>query len=163
MIYMKQIAPVIHGCDISEAMLKANPADPSVLRKASAYELPYADASFDLVYCWELLHHVDRPLDAVKEMKRVAKKCVILCEPNSFNPAMLLFGLLVPVERGLLKFTPSYTPRLLIDSGLQNVAHFDTSFYTPNQTPYSLAKFLSRLPYKVPYFGLYSINVGYKA
>lgn len=162
MSHMKEIVPDIHGCDISEAMLKANPSDQAKLKKASAYELPYEDASFDLVYCWELLHHVDRPIDAVLEMKRVSRKCVMLCEPNSLNPAMFMFGVLAPIERGLLKFTPGYTKKLLEEAGLKNIQQFTVSLYTPNQTPYFLAKLLSKLPYRIPFFGLYSINVGYK-
>ena len=38
----------------------------------SAYELPFADGSFDLVCAIEVLEHLERPRDALAEMTRVA-------------------------------------------------------------------------------------------
>jgi len=39
----------------------------------SVYELPYEDASFDVVHAHQVLQHLSRPVDALKEMKRVCK------------------------------------------------------------------------------------------
>ncbi len=47
----------------------------------SVYELPYPDDSFDLVLCSEVLEHLDRPEDAVRECARVARKHVLLTVP----------------------------------------------------------------------------------
>jgi ubiquinone/menaquinone biosynthesis C-methylase UbiE len=83
---MQYLVGSIHGCDNSLAMLEANPVAPDRLTKADAYALPFGDNSFDLVYCWELLHHVARPVDVVREMARVSSRGVLLCEPNCLNP-----------------------------------------------------------------------------
>lgn len=40
---------------------------------ADAAALPFADGSFDLAFCWELLHHVDEPWRALREMGRVSR------------------------------------------------------------------------------------------
>jgi len=159
MSYMNKVAARLYGCDLSLSMLKANPASRESLLCASAYNLPYADSSFDLVYCWELLHHLERPGAAVKEMARVSRKWVLVCEPNSMNPAMFLFGLIKPIERGLLKFTPGYTRKVLADAGFEKVKQYHVGLFTPNRSPMFAAKLSLKMPYRVPFFGLYSINI----
>lgn len=47
-----------------------------------AENLTFSDNSFDFVFCKESLHHFPRPYLAVYEMLRVAKKAIILVEPN---------------------------------------------------------------------------------
>jgi len=158
---MQSIVGAIHGCDNSLAMLEANPMDRHCLTKANAYALPFDDDSFDLVYCWELLHHVGSPLDVVLEMKRVASHCVLVCEPNCLNPAMATFGLLKREERGLLRFTPQYTRALLVNAGLREVRVASVGCFTPNRTPQWLVNMFIRLPFRWPLVGMYNIAIGY--
>ncbi len=42
-------------------------------QEANAYELPFDDDSFDVVYAHQLLQHLSDPVAALREMKRVAK------------------------------------------------------------------------------------------
>jgi 2-polyprenyl-3-methyl-5-hydroxy-6-metoxy-1,4-benzoquinol methylase len=49
---------------------------------ASAYELPFADGSFELVCAIEVLEHLDRPHDALAEMSRVASQALLVSVPN---------------------------------------------------------------------------------
>ncbi len=42
-------------------------------QKASALELPFADNTFDFVFCNGVLHHTTDPLQGIKEMYRVMK------------------------------------------------------------------------------------------
>ena len=162
MQYMQAIAGRVYGCDKSSAMLDANPSDRQYLTKGDVYALPFRDRCFALVYCWELLHHVGRPLEAVMEMKRVASECVLLCEPNCLNPAMAAFGLLRPEERGLLRFTPRYTKGLLEKAGLRNVKLCSVGCFTPNRTPEWLTRVFIKMPYRWPLIGMYNIAVGYR-
>lgn len=48
----------------------------------NAESLSFADNSFDVVICKESYHHFPRPMLALYEMIRVARKAVILIEPN---------------------------------------------------------------------------------
>jgi ubiquinone/menaquinone biosynthesis C-methylase UbiE len=48
----------------------------------NAERLSFADGAFDYAYCKESFHHFPRPMLALYEMLRVAKKGVILFEPN---------------------------------------------------------------------------------
>ena len=161
MHWMRTIVGTIHGCDNSSAMLDANPMDRECLTKANAYALPFENGSFELAYCWELLHHVGNPLDVVLEMKRVASHCVLLCEPNCLNPAMAAFGLIKPEERGLLRFTPRYTKSLLVKAGLRNVRVASVGCFTPNRTPGWLASLFLKLPFQWPLIGMYNFAIGY--
>ncbi len=162
MFYMRSIIGTIHGCDGSAKMLKANPTHATYLTQCDAYALPWKDNSFDLVYCWELLHHVAEPSRVIREMVRVAARCVLICEPNCLNPAMALLGLWVIEERGLLRFTPSYVCKLLEKQGLEQISCDTVGYFAPNRTPRSLAFVLASLPYRVPLVGMYTIATGYK-
>ncbi|TKY88824.1 hypothetical protein EX895_002065 [Sporisorium graminicola] len=41
---------------------------------ASVFELPYADDSFDVVHCHQVLLHLPEPVKALQEMRRVCKR-----------------------------------------------------------------------------------------
>ena len=47
--------------------------------------LPFPDASFDVVCEFATLHHAANPNAVVKEMLRVARKAVIICDSNRFG------------------------------------------------------------------------------
>jgi glycosyltransferase involved in cell wall biosynthesis len=51
-------------------------------RAASAYDLPFADASFDCVCALEVLEHLERPRDALAEMARVARGALLVSVPR---------------------------------------------------------------------------------
>lgn len=63
----------VHAVDVSEEMLRHVPLDIHA-QKASIQDLPYADESFDVVYCVEALEHVPNPEAALKEMVRVLNR-----------------------------------------------------------------------------------------
>ncbi|MEZ5156900.1 MAG: class I SAM-dependent methyltransferase [Solirubrobacterales bacterium] len=50
-------------------------------RVASVTDLPFRDASFDLVLCLEVLEHLDDPAAAVRELARVATSDVVVSVP----------------------------------------------------------------------------------
>lgn len=51
--------------------------------QADAYDLPYEDDSFDMVYCSFLMLWLDDPMKVIGEMKRVARHWVVcLAEPD---------------------------------------------------------------------------------
>ncbi|MCK5243253.1 class I SAM-dependent methyltransferase [bacterium] len=58
--------------------------------KASAEKLPFADASFDAVWVKDALHHMDDPLQAMRELTRVSKPGapVVIIEANRYNPVL---------------------------------------------------------------------------
>jgi len=83
----------IHGIDPSPAAVAAAGArsdDPRMtFAVGSAYALPHADGAFDIAYLRGVLHHMERPAEALSEALRVASRIVVV-EPNGYNPGLKL-------------------------------------------------------------------------
>ncbi len=139
--YLEKLGVTV-GVDYARAMLRAHPG--KTLAQASAARLPFADRSFDLVFCSNLLHHVDDPVAVVGEMRRVSRDWVVLHEPNRNNPAMLALGLVKAEERRSLRFTKEHLERTAQQAGLEVVDCATLGFVTPNRMPRPLAELLGR-------------------
>jgi SAM-dependent methyltransferase len=51
-------------------------------RPGSAYDLPYPDDSFDCACALEVLEHLERPGDALAELRRVSRQALLLSVPR---------------------------------------------------------------------------------
>ena len=72
------------GALIKQAVKDGNTSYVSMIC-ATGEALPFADASFDVVCEFATLHHAANPNAVVKEMLRVARKAVIICDSNRFG------------------------------------------------------------------------------
>lgn len=83
----------IHGVDPAQSAIEIaqQKADHGQITFAvcDAYELPYEANSFDIAYIRGVLHHLDRPINALREALRVAPTLVVV-EPNGYNPVLKL-------------------------------------------------------------------------
>lgn len=52
-----------------------------------AYAVPLPDRSFDIAHLRGVLHHLDRPVDVLREAFRLAPVLIVL-EPNGYNPVL---------------------------------------------------------------------------
>jgi 2-polyprenyl-3-methyl-5-hydroxy-6-metoxy-1,4-benzoquinol methylase len=90
------IGKKLEGLEYSKAaILLGKKTYPDIkIVQGSIYELPYKDNSFDLVLCTEVLEHLDKPQDALKELVRVSKKYLVISVPNEpfFMLAQLIRG-----------------------------------------------------------------------
>jgi SAM-dependent methyltransferase len=145
------------ACDYAGGMLERNPVRERV--RCSAYALPFGSAAFDAVGCWELLHHLDDPVAALREMGRVARRRVVLFEPNRVNPGHLYLGLTRAEERQSLRFSPGHLRRLARAAGARVVRHVRCGLLFPNVTPLPLARLLVRLPFRVPVIAISQLMV----
>ncbi len=102
------------GCDalasdISDTLLKEakDIGYISKYKKENAESLSFQDSEFDYIFCKESYHHFPRPMLALYEMLRVAKKGVLLIEPNDayINNRLseILFRNLKHFIKGLLR------------------------------------------------------------
>ena len=146
------------ACDFAGGMLRANPVRDRI--QCAGSQLPFADESFDVATCWELLHHLDDPAGAIREMWRVARKRIILFEPNRIHPGHIVLGLTRAEERRSLLFSPGHMRRLLGQAvGQKADRHERCGLLFPNVTPLFLARILDRLPYRVPVAGISQLLV----
>ena len=157
--YFDKIIPKVEGGDIAEYMLDKNPLPRNKLQVIDAEDLPLKNRSYDLVYTWEVLHHVPNPQKAVNEMARVSKKYVLIFEPNRNNPLKFMFGLLNKQERGTLRSTRKYLRKLCLNAGLEIIACQYVGKITPNKTPEGLVPLMKKLPFKSTIFTGISVAI----
>ena len=119
--------------DVSAHQLEFNPA--SVKDRCSVYHLPFPDNTFDLVFGSNLLHHLDRPDQAVREMARVSRNYVVVSEPNNKNPILFLGSLMIPAERKAALFSRAYVTMLLSRDLLILRHTYQGGILLPNRTP----------------------------
>ncbi len=136
----------VAGLDYSEVMLSVN--SHKKLVQGDAYDLPFADSAFDIVFCSDLLHHLSFPQKALDEMRRVSKRYVIVSEPNRNNPLMFAFGLLKKEEWGSLKFTRGYLTKIFSKLSLTVKNVLISGMIFPNKTP----------AFTLPFFKIFDFN-----
>ena len=147
------------GLDYSAEMLTQHPCRPLVRGVAEA--LPFPDGAFDIVFCANLLHHVYTPVVVVREMARVARRAVVIVEPNALNPIMFGFALLVKAERGGLRSTPRNVKAWLQAAGLHCRAVKAMGMISQNNTPGALVPILRAFDREFV-FGEYLVAIGEK-
>jgi SAM-dependent methyltransferase len=145
--YLSEDIELVEGGDISELMLENNPIDKRLLKVIDAENLDLPDSSYDLVYIWEVLHHLKKPGRAVLEMSRVSKRYVVIFEPNRANVLQFFFGLLNRQERGTLRSSKAYLEDLTRRADLEIIASQYCGKIPPNKTPRWLFDVVKRLPF----------------
>ena len=148
----------VHCLDFSERMLQLHPFEADRKTVGNAEVLPFADNSFDVTFCGNLLHHLESPVAAVKEMARVASRHVVIIEPNAANPLMFLFGAVVPEERGTLRFTSGFMRQLAEEAGLKLRQLVTHGTILPNKTPTAVLPIFKSLDLAWP-LGFYHVAV----
>ncbi len=58
---------------LSEARSAADDRTPVAFVAGDVLRLPFGDASFDVVHAHQVLQHLDRPIEALREMRRVCR------------------------------------------------------------------------------------------
>jgi ubiquinone/menaquinone biosynthesis C-methylase UbiE len=83
-MYLKAHGARVLASDISDTLLAESKSQGLIddFRTENAEALSFPDASFDFVFCKESYHHFPRPMRALHEMLRVARRAVLLIEPN---------------------------------------------------------------------------------
>lgn len=88
------------GTDYSEPAVQRGREAGFDCRQMNAEELHFPDNSFDLVVCFDVMHHVSRPDQMAREIVRVTRKHFFLCEANGLSPVRKL-GEMNAVARSL--------------------------------------------------------------
>ena len=145
--WLSKIAHIV-AVDFSFQMLKTNPTPKRVVMDAN--RLGFLDNSFDIVMSSQLLHHVDDPSRVIGQMKRIARKHIVIIEPNRNNPLMLLLALIKKSERKAIRFTKSYLKRIAEQNGLKDICIFSHGSFPPNKTPVCMMPILKYMECRHP-------------
>lgn len=160
--YMREHIPDIWAVDRSHRMLSRHPLrGTGKIGVADVLELPFRDKAFDLVYGWEVLHHIADPRQAVAEMARVSRRYVLAVEPNRYNPFQFGFALVDREHRWVLRYSTAYLRSVFASVGLGIAYAGSGGWVFPNKTPRWLMPLLSRIPYRSP-FGISTWVLGQK-
>ena len=109
------------------------PHQPRVLFTTGLAEaLPFADSTFDGVFCLDVLHHAASQAAMLGEMTRVLRPGGrLLCvEPNPIYPVNLIY-LRDPIERGLFQLTRKNAARWAQLAGLADVQLANLPIFFP--------------------------------
>ena len=124
----------IYGIDIShQAIEEAKRKIPEgEFKVADAREIPFRDNFFDAAFCFEVLEHVDNPVEVISEIQRVLKKggyvtILIPTDNKLFKIIWALWTLYYPVWRHahVQSFSGSSLEKIIKDSGLK-IKHVKT-------------------------------------
>jgi len=149
--YTSERIPEVFGIDQSSRMLSRHPLrDTGRLCQGDARELPFETGSFDLVYGWEILHHISDPGVVLAEMARVSRRYVLVAEPNRKNLFQFAFALLDREHRWVLRYSLAYMRRAFEVAGLRVTQMATGGWVFANKTPQWLLPLIGRLPYWSP-------------
>ena len=97
------------------------------IEKADVLNLPFADDSFDAVTCQTVLIHLENPMDALREMKRVLKPMgILICaEPNNLIASVLKDSITAEIETD--EIIEWFTYGLIKEKGKINLGCGDNS------------------------------------
>lgn len=73
------------------SMADLNPTSYRVMQ-ADIEDLPFRDNQYDIIVCQQVLEHTHNPIKAMQELKRVAKKQIIVSVPNEPFFTLTRFG-----------------------------------------------------------------------
>jgi SAM-dependent methyltransferase len=125
---------VVKGLELSANMIERSPC-PELLQLGDAYDLPFDGASFDVVFAGNVLHHLERPADALHEMARVSRGAVGVCEGNRNHVPMAAFGVVSNACRGVLQYSKRTLRRLADEAGLEVDAIVAHGYVYENRSP----------------------------
>jgi ubiquinone/menaquinone biosynthesis C-methylase UbiE len=91
---LKHAFPAIRVCGVEPVgalvdQAVRNGAAAGTLVRGSGEALPFRDRSFDAVCECAVLHHAENPSAVVKEMLRVARRAIFICDSNRFGQGSL--------------------------------------------------------------------------
>jgi 2-polyprenyl-3-methyl-5-hydroxy-6-metoxy-1,4-benzoquinol methylase len=119
-LYFASRGAKVSALDISDSMLQVLKAEASErgltidTRQGSAMATAFSDATFDIVYAANLLHHVDKEITLL-EIKRILKPGGVLAcfDPLAHNPIINLYRRIVTKNRSLDEHPLSFKDRRL--------------------------------------------------
>jgi ubiquinone/menaquinone biosynthesis C-methylase UbiE len=144
-----QFGAEVTGLELSQNMIERS-ACPELMQIGNAYELPFDDNSFDITFAGNLLHHLEEPTRALREMARVGRQGVAIVECNRNHPPMAAFGAVSSVCRGLLSYSRTSLLQIATDADLDVLATERHGYVYENRSPKASLPVARRLETVLP-------------
>ncbi|HRZ85790.1 MAG TPA: class I SAM-dependent methyltransferase [Candidatus Paceibacterota bacterium] len=81
---------------------------------------------YDIIICTEVLEHLDNPVDAIKKLKRLSKRFILISVPN--EPFFSFFRLFLPAKEHLWTIFPWALDKHLGEPILHQKACFNRTY-----------------------------------
>lgn len=108
---LHEVTPRLYGLDYSAGMISQARQQPAPLQltRGTAIHLPYADSSFDLIYCVDAIHHFGSHTQFIREAFRVLKPGGVLAilghDPHNADETWYIYDYFESVhETDLLRY-----------------------------------------------------------
>ena len=145
---------ICHGVDLTDAAIETTRAHlalyglTSDLRRIDAESLPFADASFDVVWSWGVIHHSENPERIIAEIHRVLRPGGVFLGMLYNRHSLSVFA--EWVKHGLMAWRPW---RSFADVLWHHFESTGTKAYTTRELNALLAAFATReiTTYMTPY------------
>ena len=113
---------VDYAAEMIEVAKKRSYGEAINYQVADIYKLPFSDDYFDFIICLGVFQDVERPLEAIQEMRRTLKKdgLMIITTLNKFSLSFL-FRRKKRSEIFLRKYNPYFLKKTFSKQGLYNV------------------------------------------
>ena len=140
--YIREKGLKVLATDISDLLLKEGKAMGYIddYRKENAESLSFLDNSFDFVLCKGSFHHFPRPMIGLYEMLRVAKKGVVLIEPNDPYIGLSFFEVLIRDLKDFAKYIVMLQTELEFSSNYVSCQHEEESSWPRNENTIHLTR-----------------------
>lgn len=145
--------------DVSRETLVENPVQRRIVMDARL--LGFADNSFDVVLAHHSLHHIEPPLDALREMARVTRRYVVVVDLSIVNPLNVVWLVLGAEEGRWPYFTRRRLRRSVETAGLNVVRLRTYGLLSPYLTPRALVPLQKALGFEQP-LGIEHLAIGEK-
>jgi ubiquinone/menaquinone biosynthesis C-methylase UbiE len=150
----------LHGVDPSAESLKAARAlnvAGATFHEVESAQLPFDDASFDLVYSNGTFHHIDHAehVANVREITRVLRPggSAFIFENNPLNPVMVHNMRNQPLDPDAKMLWPGYLRRVMGKAGLRTLSpRFYVFFPKQLKAVRFVEPYLERVPFGAQYY-----------
>lgn len=147
----------VTGVDLSEESLKVaakyDETKKVHYQVADAYQLPFEDASFDVLTAMDFLEHVENPGQVIKEFSRVLKPGGIFVF-HTFNRNPLAHLVIIKVVEWLVKNTPKHLHVIHLFIKPKELAHYCEQAGMTSKDMIGIKPVFSTIPLKNLFTGI---------
>jgi SAM-dependent methyltransferase len=147
----------VTGIDLNASAFEPPAHENLTLVEGTVLELPFSDASYDVVTAYSALEHIPDPGAAMREMVRVCRPGGIICivGPNLLSPYQSLKFLALNLKNGVFRRRPGMARHPFGNTVPESLKSFPINMgrtFSKLLSPPKKANFIMRIPDTIPPF-----------